>query len=453
MASPLTAHLPPDFVWGAATSAFQIEGGVHLDGRTESIWDRFTHTAGLVRGGDDADIACDHRNRWEEDLDLLVMLDIPAYRLSLSWPRLQPGGTGPLNADGVNWYRELLSGLRERGIRPFVTLYHWDLPQELEDEGGWTDRSTADAFAKYCGLVAEALGDLADDWITINEPWCQAFLGYGYGVHAPGRTSISDAVAAAHHLNLAHGQGTRALRAVLPAARIGVTNIVADLVPATPDDAVAVARLDAINHELFLAPVYAGAYTPLTHELLDPFGLGAVIQPGDLEVIATPSDFIGVNHYQRVIVENDPDGGVAGVRETPAGETYTSFGWSITPDALTTVLQRISQKAALPIYVTENGASFEDEVTGSGTVADLDRVAYLHDYVGAVDAAVALGVPVAGYFAWSLLDNFEWAEGYDKRFGLVHVDFATQVRTPKQSAFLYRDIITQHRSSTPALTR
>ncbi|WP_219812423.1 MULTISPECIES: GH1 family beta-glucosidase [unclassified Rathayibacter] len=451
MMSPPTSHLPDDFVWGLATSAYQIEGGVRQDGRTASIWDTFAHTPGRTRHGDTGDTACDHRRLWEADLDLLVELGVPAYRLSLSWTRLQPGGRGPLNPAGVRWYRELLSGLHARGIRPFVTLYHWDLPQELEDEGGWTARSTARAFAEYAGAVAAALGDLTGDWITINEPWCAAFLGYGLGVHAPGRSSTRDAVTAAHHLNLAHGLATRSIRTAAPGARIGVTNIVADLVPATPDDLDAVERLDAVNHQLFLAPVYRGEYTPRTRALLDPWGLSDAVLPGDLAIIAEPTDFVGINHYQRVVVEDDADGGAARVRETPAGSEHTSFGWSVTPEALTAVLLRVTSRYSdLPVYITENGASFHDYVDPEGRVLDPERIDYLAGYIGAIDAAAAQGVTAAGYFAWSFLDNFEWGEGYDKRFGLVHVDFGTQKRTPKQSASFYRDVIAAHRSSAAA---
>jgi beta-glucosidase len=446
MTSPHLPHLPDHFVWGVATSAYQIEGAVSDDGRTPSVWDTFSRTPGRTRHGDTGDIACDHRNRWEKDLDLLVDLGVPSYRLSLSWPRLQPGGRGPLNPKGVAWYRQLLEGLRARGIRPFVTLYHWDLPQELEDEGGWTNRDTAGLFADYAGQVVSALGDLAEDWITINEPWCASFLGYGLGVHAPGRRSTRDAVAAAHHLNLAHGLATRAIRDASGQARIGVTNIIADLVPDDVSrDAEAVGRLHAVNHDLFLAPVFHGEYPEPVHAVLDPFGLAELVHPGDLGIIATPLDFAGINHYQQVVVRDDPEGGAARATETPTGTEHTSFGWSITPSALTRVLQRVAREYTnLPLYITENGASFTDYVTPDGLVHDPERIAYLTGYLEAIDSAVATGVNVAGYFAWSFLDNYEWAEGYDKRFGLVFVDFGTQQRIPKDSARFYRDTITAH---------
>lgn len=441
-------HLPDQFVWGVATSAFQIEGAPAADGRTPSIWDTFGHTPGLTRHGDTGDVACDHRNRWSSDLDLMAEMNIPAYRLSLSWPRLQPGGRGALSSEAIAWYRDLLEGLHERHIRPFVTLYHWDLPQELEDAGGWTNRDTAYLFAEYTKEVAEALGDLVDDWITINEPWCASYLGYGLGVHAPGRKDFTSSVSAAHHLNLAHGLATEALRAQDKSTRIGVTNIVADLVPADASNAAdieAVARVDTVNHDLFLAPVFQGRYPERVHQLLDPYGLADVVMDGDLEIIAAPLDFVGVNHYQQVAVTTDPSGGPARAAETPTGTNHTSFGWSITPTALTRVLQLVQQRyTSLPVYITENGASFNDYVTPDGHVHDPERISYLAGYLEAIDAAAALGVDVAGYFAWSFLDNYEWAEGYDKRFGLVFVDFGTQARTPKDSAQFYSDTITAH---------
>lgn len=449
MTSALFEHLPDDFVWGVATSAYQIEGGISTDGRGLSIWDSFSHTDGRTHHGDTADVACDHRNRWESDVDLLAELGVPAYRLSLSWPRLQPGGQGPLNESALQWYRALLTGLRSRGVTPYVTLYHWDLPQELEDAGGWPRRETAERFAEYTGRIVDALGDLVHDWITVNEPWCASFLGYGLGVHAPGRRSMRDAVASAHHLNLAHGLAVAQIRDRSQSARVGVTNIIADLIPRDPGnvaDIYAVERLDAVNHQLFLAPVFTGAYPALVHELLDPCGLHDVINPGDLETIAAPIDFLGVNHYQQVLVGDDPTGGVARVSEEAAGIDRTSFGWSITPAALTEVLRHTQERytAGLPLLVTENGASFTDYVTPDHKVHDPERIAYLDGYLVAIDDAVAAGINVTGYFAWSFLDNYEWAEGYDKRFGLVYVDFATQERVPKDSAHHYASLITTH---------
>lgn len=436
---------PGDFRWGLATAAYQIEGGATEGGRGPSIWDTFAHTPGLVKNGDTGDVACDHFHRWPSDLDLLVELGVRDYRLGLSWTRLQPTGSGPLNPDGVRFYRDLLSGLRDRGIRPLVTLYHWDLPQTLEDAGGWPVRATAEHFGAYAGLVLEALGDLAGDWITLNEPWCSSFLGYGSGAHAPGRRDYHAAVAAAHHLNLAHGLALREIRRVRPDVRVGTTNLVLDIVPATdtPADAVAAERLDAFHNRVFLDPVYLGVYSPAVLETLGRYDFERHVLPGDLELIAQPTDFAGVNHYQRVLVRSDPSAPF-GFADTPAEPATTSFGWSVIPDSLHAVLTRVAREfTTLPIYVTESGASYDDELV-DGAVHDTARIAYLDGYFAAAARAIADGVDLRGYYVWSFLDNFEWAEGYGKRFGLVYVDYETQERIPKDSALHYRDLITRH---------
>lgn len=440
---------PAGFRWGLATAAYQIEGAATEGGRGPSIWDTFAHTPGLTLHGDTGDIACDHYHRWEADLDLMAGLGIRDYRLGLSWSRLQPTGTGPLNEEGVAFYERLLTGLRERGIRPLVTLYHWDLPQPLEDAGGWPVRDTAVRFAEYARLAVGRLAPLADDWITLNEPWCSSFLGYGYGAHAPGRRDLRAAVAAAHHLNLAHGLALAEIREVAPAARVGITNIVTDIVTATDsaEDAAAAVRLDASSNRLFLDPVYTGAYSDQVLDTLGPLGLTEAIRPGDLVVIGAPTDFAGVNHYQRVIVSHDPAHPL-GFREVPAEPATTSFGWSVIPESLTAVLTRVAREFTdLPLYVTENGASFDDYVDPNGEVVDTERVEYLAGYLGAAAAAIRAGVELRGYYAWSFLDNFEWAEGYSKRFGLVYVDYRTQERIPKLSARWYRDAITEHQAA------
>lgn len=449
MASLDVAAFPRDFRWGVATAAYQIEGAATEGGRGPSIWDTFTHTPGLSFHGDTGDIACDHYHRWEADLDLMAGLGIRDYRLGLSWSRLQPSGSGPLNEEGAAFYERLLTGMRDRGIRPLVTLYHWDLPQPLEDAGGWPVRDTAAAFADYARLAVARLGHLAVDWITLNEPWCSSILGYGKGAHAPGRKDLRDAVAAAHHLNLAHGMALAAIREVAPSLRVGTTNIVTDIVAASgsPADAAAAARLDATSNRLFLDPVYTGSYSESVLGVLEPYGLAALIQPGDLELIGAPTDFAGINHYQRVLALNDPSQPF-GVRETPAEPATTSFGWSVLPESLTAVLTRVAREfTALPLYVTENGASYHDYVTPEGEVRDPERVDYLAGYIGAAGAAIAAGVDLRGYYAWSFLDNFEWAEGYSKRFGLVYVDYRTQERIPKSSALWYRDRIAEHRGA------
>ena len=445
---------PAEFRWGVATAAYQIEGGAGEGGRGASIWDTFSHTPGLVLNGDNGDIAVDHYHRWPADLDLMVELGIKHYRLSLSWPRLQPTGAGELNPEGVAFYRDLLDGMRSRGIEPLVTLYHWDLPQALEDEGGWVNRDTVHRFAEYAARVIAELGLLATDWITINEPWCVSFLGYGYGVHAPGKKDTRLAVAAAHHVNLAHGLALAAIRLINPSLRVSNSNLVTDIVPATDsdDDAAAVLRLDAMNNRIFLDPVYHGSYSAAVHELFDEYGLAELIHDGDLDVIGAPVDFMGLNHYQRVVVSASEDGGYLKLTETPAEPATTSFGWSVEPDSLRSVLARISSEfTTLPIYVTENGASYDDYADPNGSVNDWPRVEYFSGYLAAAAEAIREGVNLQGYYAWSFLDNFEWAEGYSKRFGLVYVDYPTQKRIPKQSALWYRQLIADHEDATASV--
>jgi beta-glucosidase len=453
MNEPLADRFPAGFLWGAATSAYQVEGAVAEGGRTPSIWDTFAHTPGKTIHGDTGDIACDHYHRWPEDLALVRDLGLNAYRFSVSWPRLQPHGRGPLNPAGVAFYRTLLEQLRSDGVRPFVTLYHWELPQALEDAGGWPIRETAARFAEFAGLVVAALGDLAADWITINEPWCQAFLGYESGIHAPGRRHLPDAVAAAHHLNLAHGLAVPAIRAALPGANVGIANILTDVLPASdaPQDIAAAARYDANSNRMFLDPLLGGGYPDAVRELYRPHGLDAHVRAGDEAVISAPIDFLAVNHYHRVIVRDDPSDRHLGARGTFAEPATTSLGWSVTPEALRDLLLRVHRDyPPIPLYVTENGASFDDYVDPTGQVRDVERVAYLRGYLGAAAEAIDAGVDLRGYFAWSLLDNFEWGEGYRSRFGLVFVEYGTQRRIPKASAGWYRDLIAHHRRTTGA---
>jgi beta-glucosidase len=442
-------RFPAGFRWGAATAAYQIEGAADEGGRGVSIWDTFAHTPGKTLHGDNGDIACDHYHRWPADLQLAADLGLTDYRLSVSWARLQPSGRGPLNPQAVTYYRQVLTRLRELGIRPLVTLYHWDLPQVLEDEGGWAARSAAGAFADYARRTIAALGDLAEDWITQNESWCAAFLGYGTGAHAPGRRHLPDAVAAAHHLNLAHGLAVRAIREVAD-VRVGITHILTDLVPASDDprDVAATARVDANNNRFFLDPLLRGAYPAEVLDLYREAGLAGVVLDGDLDVISTPIDFLGVNHYQQVVVADDPTDEHLHATQTPAELATTSLGWSIRPQSLRNVLMRASSYTDLPLYVTESGACFEDYVDPTGQVRDTERIDYLHGYLSAVADAIADGADVRGYYAWSLLDNFEWAEGYRKRFGLVYIDYATQTRIPKASAAWYREQIAAHARAT-----
>ncbi len=453
-----------DFRWGAATAAYQIEGAAREDGRGPSIWDTFSHTPGRVRGGDTGDVATDHYHRWREDVELLSALGAQTYRLSISWSRVQPGGSGPLNPKGVAFYRELLDALRSRGIAPIVTLYHWDLPQELEDAGGWPVRETAYAFAEYARLMARELGERVALWTTLNEPWCTAFLGYASGVHAPGRTEPAAALAAAHHLNLAHGLATEAIRAELGedtpvsiALNLHVTH------PADPESAAdleAVARIDAVGNHVFLGPVMDGSYPARllrdTAHLTD----WSFVRPGDLVTARQRVDVLGVNYYSTQLVRrHDGEGpapradghgasaaspwvGADDVELLPVPPPHTAMGWNIRPDALEELLLALDNAYPdQPLMVTENGAAFDDELSADGRVHDTARVAYLHSHIAAVLRAREAGVDLRGYTAWSLLDNFEWSYGYAKRFGIVHVDYETLQRTPKDSALWYRELI------------
>lgn len=336
-----------------------------------------------------------------------------------------------------------------------VTLYHWDLPSPLEAAGGWPIRDTAYKFAEFSRLVAEVLGDLASDFVTLNEPWCSSFLGYHVGAHAPGRQDLGAAVRAAHHLNLAHGLTVRAMRGVVPDASVGITNLITDIVAATDSDAdcAAAARVDVNANQMFLSPVYAGDYTAGVYDLYGKHGLDDVIEPGDLDVIATPTDFAGVNHYHRHVVSTAPDDPHLGAAIGHADPAPTSLGWSFTPHSLRNVLARVGEESGLPLYATENGAAYLDVVDVDGKINDHQRIEYLDGYIGAVLGAIDEGIDVRGYFAWSLLDNFEWAEGYSQRFGLIHVDYATQRRTPKASAVWYRDRITEYRKTPKTSTK
>ncbi|UGY91563.1 GH1 family beta-glucosidase [Streptomyces gobiensis] len=457
---------PADFLFGSATSAYQIEGGVREDGRTPSIWDTFCHTPGKVLSGDHGDIAVDHYHRWREDVGLMAELGLDAYRFSVSWPRVQPTGRGPAVQRGLDFYRALVDELLERGITPWVTLYHWDLPQELENAGGWPERITAERFADYATLVGEAVGDRVTDWTTLNEPWCSAFLGYGSGVHAPGHTDHAAALRAAHHLNLAHGLGTQALRAVLPArARLGISLNPAVVRASTdaPGDLDAQRRIDGLANRIFEGPLLRGAYPKDlladTARITD----WGFVRDADLATIKQPLDMLGVNYYTPFLVSADTesrtverhDGHGASERSPWPGAAQVAFhqtpgpttemGWTVDPTGLYELLLRYRREArGVPLYITENGVACDDKTAADGTVHDPDRIAYLHDHLAVVERAIADGVDVRGYFLWSLLDNFEWSYGYSKRFGLVYVDFETQDRTPKSSAAWYTQLTRTH---------
>lgn len=433
----LSERFDPGFVWGVATSAYQIEGATGEDGRGPSIWDTFSAQPGRTFEGHHGDVAVDHYHRWPEDVALVRDLGLGAYRFSISWPRIQPDGRGRVEPRGLAFYDRLVDGLLEEGIEPWPTLFHWDLPQALEDAGGWPVRETAERFADYAEIVADALGDRVRNWTTLNEPWCAAFLGYGAGIHAPGRTDAAAALAASHHLHLAHGLAVPRLRRRRPDARVGVTLNLYAVSPADEtgrhDDAAR--RIDGLMNRWFLDPILLGRYPE--DVLRDVAGVGGtdVIAEDDLAVISAPLDFLGVNYYSRHVVAAGPWPGSSQVEFVNREWPKTASGWDVDPAGLTEVLTQVHRDyPPIPIYVTENGAAFDDVMGADGTVDDGDRIDFLAGHLGALADAMDAGVDVRGYFAWSLLDNFEWAEGYAKRFGIVHVDFDTLVRTPKASA-------------------
>ncbi|MFJ7626022.1 GH1 family beta-glucosidase [Streptomyces sp. NPDC097595] len=459
---------PTGFVWGAATAAYQVEGAAAEDGRTPSIWDTFSRTPGKVRNGDTGDIAADHYHRYRDDVALMKQLGLKAYRFSISWSRVQPTGRGPAVQRGLDFYRKLVDELLEAGITPVATLYHWDLPQELEDAGGWPERATAERFADYTAIMAGALGDRVGTWTTFNEPWCSAFLGYGSGVHAPGRTEAASALRAAHHLNLAHGRAIEVLRGQLPAAaQTSVTLNLHQVRPLTssPEDADAARRIDAVGNRVFTGPMLHGAYPEdLLADTAHVVDWSKLVQDGDLEAIARPVDVLGINYYTPTLVSTPDRAGSGSGNDVHGasdhspwpgseriafhladGKPTTAMNWSIDPNGLYNLLMDVTREhPGIPLMVTENGAAFDDYVSPEGRVQDPERIAYLHGHLDAVQRAVAAGADVRGYFLWSLMDNFEWAYGYSKRFGAVYVDYASQRRIPKASAHWYADVIRRH---------
>jgi beta-glucosidase len=453
-----TADLPPSFQWGVATSAYQIEGAVAEDGRTPSIWDTFSRTPGAVHNGDTGDTACDHYHRMPADVALIKSLGVDTYRFSVSWPRVQPHGRGPANPAGLGFYDRLTDELLTAGVTPWVTLYHWDLPQELEDAGGWPARDTAYRFADYALLVFERLADRVDTFTTLNEPWCSAWLGYYEGVHAPGRRDYGAAIDAVHHLLLGHGLAVRRMRAAESRPHAyGITLNMGTADPATGSeaDADAARRADGMGTRIYLDPLRYGRYPADMVQDVAARGAAFPVQDGDLDIISTPFDVLGVNFYfgqDFAGVGEDgrtvDDQGHPVVRSVEVDAPRTAMGWPITPDRFTRLLVRLQRDyPGVPLVVTENGAAFDDRADSDGYVRDDDRTAYLAEHLAAVADARAQGADVRGYFAWSLLDNFEWAYGYDKRFGIVHVDYATQKRTPKQSAEWLRSTIERVRGN------
>ena len=446
----MSARLPDGFLLGAATAAYQVEGAVAEDGRGPSIWDTFSHTPGRVLNGDTGDVAADSYHRLEEDLDLISSLHLDAYRFSVAWPRVVPRGTGEPNPLGLDYYERLVDGLLARGVQPVATLYHWDLPQALQDRGGWTSRGTSEAFGEYAAVVGRRLGDRVRIWTTLNEPFCSAYVGHAEGRHAPGRVSELEALQAVHHLNLAHGLGTAALRSVVtrPDASFSVTHNLAALYPAdagSAEDRDAVRQIEALHNRAFTEPQLRGVLPEDlvvdTRHITD----WSFVEPGDLELIHQPIDVLGVNYYTTGVVGRGPERssegtvypGATRVRHVEQPGPLTEMGWHLAPDGLYDLLAWAHTRyPELDLLVTENGAAFADEVVvedGIKRVHDEQRVDYLRDHVATALRAVNDGLPLTGYFAWSLLDNFEWAYGYSKRFGLAYVDFATQERVLKDS--------------------
>ncbi len=432
---------PADFVWGVATSSFQIEGGAAEDGKGPSIWDRFCRQPGAIADGSTGDLACDHYHRWREDFDLIAALGVDAYRFSVSWPRVRPSGSGAWNERGLDFYERLIDGLVTRGIKPYLTLNHWDLPAELQDRGGWAHRDTVARFVDYALGVNQRLGDRVAAITTHNEPYVIATFGHESGQLAPGVRSRAAAAQVSHHLLLSHGQALRALRAAGCRARLGIVLNLAPVHPATAHQAdLEAARLkDGQLLRWYLDPLFGRGYP---RDVIEFLGADAPrAEAADLAQIAAPMDFLGINYYSRSVVSAagpwDPRSG---------GLRLTEMGWEIYPEGLTELLLRLHRDYPVPpLYVTENGGAFED-LLADGRVSDGDRVAFIASHIAAVGDALARGVPMAGYMVWSLLDNFEWAHGYAKRFGIVHVDYATQRRTMKDSAWWYRDFLQRQRA-------
>ena len=434
---------PNGFVWGVSTAAYQIEGAVHEGGRGASIWDTFSHTPGRVANGDTGDVACDHVHRYREDVDLMADLGVDAYRFSVAWSRLFPEGRGRPNRSGRDFYDRLIDTLLEAGVAPWICPFHWDLPQALQDRGGWSARDTVHHFTDYVAFLAEAYGDRVGHFLLINEPNVYALLGHLLGVHAPGVADVAAFGAATHHLNLATGQGIELLRS-LGDWQLGTVLNLQPVHAVDGDDEGdlgAAALFDAVWNRNALDPLLRGSYPDLTHALVEPF-----VVDGDLDRIHQRLDLLGVNYYTRVLVRADP-ASLVGIAQAPvpADAETTATGWEVTPDALREQLLELKcDYGNPPVFVTENGAAFADEITPAGSVHDTARVRYLERHLAALHEALEAGADVRGYFVWSLLDNFEWTEGYQMRFGIVHVDFANQERTLKASFARFREIITDN---------
>ncbi len=440
----MASGFPEGFLWGTATAAYQIEGAHTEDGKGESIWDRFTHTPGTIERGETGDVAADHYHRWQDDLDLMSRLNLNAYRFSVAWPRILPDGYGRVNEAGLDFYSRLVDGMLARGIEPFLTLYHWDLPQALQDRGGWANRDTAKAFADLAATAARRLGDRVSHWITLNEPGVASVLGHVTGEHAPGAHEPGLILPVSHHLLVSHGMATQAIRAESPRPMsVGITLNTGVVEPASDreDDVVAARLFEGVWQSMFLEALYRKAYPDEILTVLQMIGGSAdVILPGDMELIATPTDFLGVNYYTRMIIR-------AGAGSTPLpeivtpGGPLTEMGWEVYPQGLRDLLIRVSATYKPGVmYVTENGAAYPDMLNERGEVADPDRLRYLERHFLAAREAIQAGVPLKGYFVWSFMDNFEWAKGYRPRFGVVYTDFPTQRRIVKESGRFLAEI-------------
>jgi beta-glucosidase len=452
--SSAEVSFPKGFFWGAATAAYQIEGAWNQDGKGESIWDRFSHTPGKIKNGDTGDIACDSYHRWREDVALLRAMNLTSYRFSISWPRIQPGGFGPINSKGIDYYSRIVDALLEARVRPFVTLYHWDLPQALEDAGGWPNRDTSSRFADYVEIVARALGDRVSDWMLFNEPFAFTYVGYLEGIFAPGRRSILDFLRASHTVNLAQAAGFRALKAIRPSARVGTAFSMQSWEAATDSEAdrIAAERAHAITNLWFLEPALKGRYPEALSFLPE---TAMRIRSGDLDQARAPLDFIGINLYRRTIARAPT--AIERIAHTQrwlfpvtmadsSQGPKTSNGWEVWPQAMYDMVTRITRDFHRPqIEITESGCAYNDSPDPSGVINDTRRIAYHRQYLQALARAMADGADVRSYHAWTLLDNFEWAEGLSQRFGLAYTDFKTQQRTIKESGHWYAKVAAENR--------
>lgn len=454
-------QFPAGFLWGAATAAYQIEGAWNRDGKGESIWDRFTHTPGMINDGATGDVACDHYTRWAEDVAHMANLGLRSYRFSIAWSRIFPSGGSQFNQRGLDFYRRLIAALNERGIAPMVTLYHWDLPQKLQDRGGWCNRDTALRFAEYAAFLYQRLGNDVPYWVTHNEPFVAAFFGHGNGTNAPGLRDPRKILTVGHHLLLSHGLAVQAFRAASltpqpgqPRPTIGIVLMTWPHHPASPAprDVAAAQRTGAAMNRMFLEPLFQAHYPA---DLWQHFGRRMMLPPtapGDLEVIATPIDFLGVNTYTRVVSAADWRDPLVGARQIAATGTVTAMGWEVYPRSLYESIQIAQHYTNLPLYITENGAAYNDHPAPDGTINDQARIAYLYQHLRWAHQAIQAGADIRGYYVWTLLDNFEWNHGFGKRFGLLYTDFTTQQRTWKQSAYWYRQVIAHNELLDPGMS-